>query len=396
MNATMSSRTDVLIEPAGAGAAAVSASITSSAPVSPGDRDAAAIDVLHRLVRTPSVSGAEAAAVGVFVEIAAGLGLQASIDGAGNALALRPAAGPERARIILLGHIDTVPGHIPVRIENGVLHGRGSVDAKGPLAAMLLAAARAPVADGVCLEVIAAVGEETAASPGARFVAARRSPAACIIGEPSGWDGVTLGYKGRLRVTVQVSGGSAHSAGPGGSACDVLTGWWSRVRRWADRMNAGHAGAFDTIQSSLIGMNSGDDGLRQWARLAAGFRLPPWITPGEAERALPGIEAPGGFQVALNIDGREVAHAVDRNDPVVRALSGAIRRAGATPRPRLKTGTADLNVVGPVWRCPIAAYGPGDSRLDHTPDERLDLAEYLRSIQVLQGAITALSGEVCP
>ena len=31
--------------------------------------------------------------------------------------------------IVLLGHIDTVPGHIPVRIEDGVLHGRGSVDA---------------------------------------------------------------------------------------------------------------------------------------------------------------------------------------------------------------------------------------------------------------------------
>ena len=46
-------------------------------------------------------------------------------------------------KIVLLGHIDTVPGEIPVRVEDGVLHGRGSVDAKGPLATFVAAAAEA-------------------------------------------------------------------------------------------------------------------------------------------------------------------------------------------------------------------------------------------------------------
>ncbi|QKK09717.1 MAG: M20/M25/M40 family metallo-hydrolase [Planctomycetota bacterium] len=67
--------------------------------------------------------------------------MAAEIDEAGNALAHRgPADAP--VHIMLLGHIDTVPGDIPVRIAGGVLHGRGSVDAKGPLAAMLCRAAR--------------------------------------------------------------------------------------------------------------------------------------------------------------------------------------------------------------------------------------------------------------
>jgi LysW-gamma-L-lysine carboxypeptidase len=40
-------------------------------------------------------------------------------------------------------------------------------------------------------------------------------------------------------------------------------------------------------------------------------------------------------------------------------------------------------VVGPVWNCPIVAYGPGDSRLDHTPNEHIDIAGYLQAIAIL-------------
>ena len=56
----------------------------------------------------------------------------------------------------------------------------------------------------------------------------------------------------------------------------------------------------------------------------------------------------------------------------------------------LKTGTSDMNVVAPVWRCPIVAYGPGDSALDHTPHEHLSLDEYWRAITVLEAALRSL------
>ena len=49
-----------------------------------------------------------------------------------------------------------------------------------------------------------------------------------------------------------------------------------------------------------------------------------------------------------------------------------------------------MNIVGPVWNCPIFAYGPGDSALDHTPDEHIDLDEYLRAIRVLTQALSRL------
>jgi LysW-gamma-L-lysine carboxypeptidase len=51
-----------------------------------------------------------------------------------------------------------------------------------------------------------------------------------------------------------------------------------------------------------------------------------------------------------------------------------------------------MNVVAPLWQCPVVAYGPGDSALDHTPDEHLDLDEYWRAVVVLESCLTRLAG----
>lgn len=364
--------------------------------------DADAIECVHRLVATPSVSGSEHRAVCEFVRIASAWGFETSIDDAGNGIATRRSGdrdGAERnsrpTELVLLGHIDTVPGDIPVRIADGVLHGRGSVDAKGPLAAMLSAAARADLPSNCVVRVVAAVGEETPVSPGARHLSKTWRPDACIIGEPSGWTGVTLGYKGRLVMVASLEQRSGHSAGPHGSAGDSVVALWSSVLSAIACLNETHTGAFDTIQATLRSLNTESDGLHDRAALTAGFRLPRWITPEVLEAMLRGL-ARGIAGLTLRFEGHEVAHASDRNDPVVRALSAGVRSLGERPHPKLKTGTADLNVVAPMWRCPIAAYGPGDSALDHTPTEHLLLDEYCRSIRVLVHAIHGLLSEIRP
>ncbi len=356
--------------------------------------DDEATDLIVDLVGTKSLSGAERPAVDVFVRRAAVAGFHSEIDAAGNGLAWRRAAGDtpagEQKTIVLLGHIDTVPGDIPVRLEDGVLHGRGSVDAKGPLASFLAGASRAELPDGVNLLVCAACGEEEE-SPGAHHLKTQLRPDACFIGEPSAWDGVTLGYKGSVRMNATVTRDNGHSAGPGDSACDYLIAWWQRVQQRVHDLNRDRTGDFDRILWSVRGIASNNDGLHDVGELNAGYRLPTWITVRELKDIIRDIDHDG---VNLIFTGDEEAWRSERNDPVARALSAAIRAEGARPKPKVKTGTCDMNVVGPVWRCPIAAYGPGDSLLDHSPTEHLVIDEYHAAIRVVSRAIESLATEL--
>jgi len=145
------------------------------------------------------------------------------------------------------------------------------------------------------------------------------------------------------------------------------------VLRLAGSLNHGKPSVFDQLQATIQSMHSSADGERGHARIGGGFRLPAGLDPDEFARL---IQRLASRDIVLEVSGQERAYATDRNDPVVRAISSGFREHGARPRPKLKTGTADLNVVGPIWKCPLAAYGPGDSSLDHTPREHLSIGEY--------------------
>jgi len=361
-------------------------------PIGQGQGHDQATELLFDLVSAKSFSGEEGPAAAVFGRYARALGLDSSIDEVGNAIAHRGAASEDAlVHIVCLGHIDTVPGDIPVRIEDGVLHGRGSVDAKGPISAMLIAGSRAELPEGVRLTIAGAVGEEAAGSIGARHLAPQWKPDACLIGEPSASNGVTLGYKGRLLARATATCPNTHSAGKDPSASDEIIAWWSGVLALVESFNQEPTRTFDQIQATISDMTSTCDGMEQRSVFNAGFRLPPAMDP---ETLIEQVTALCNEHVTIEFDGAERAHATTRNDPVVRALSSAIRTCSMRPHPKLKTGTADLNVVAPIWQCPIAAYGPGDSSLDHTPIEHLPLDEYQRSIEVLTHAISTLASEL--
>lgn len=356
--------------------------------------DREAIGLLRAMVSTPSVSGDEAALAALLVDAMRRAGLNAAIDEAGNAVGATSGdplrSQPDTTDVVLLGHMDTVPGVVPVREENGRLYGRGSVDAKGPLAAFIAAAARIEMPDGVRLVVIGAVEEETPTSRGARAVIDRYSPAACIIGEPSGTDGVTIGYKGRLVVRYAMERSSAHTAGPAPSAADEAFRWWQAVLNDCLALHAADSSPFESLQANVRSLMTHHDGLADRIEMVAGFRLPPGLAPEHVE-AVCTRHAGGG---SVEFVGREWAVVADRGSPVVRALNAGVRALGARPRLLLKTGTSDMNVVAPAWRCPIAAYGPGDSGLDHTPDEHIEIDAFVRSIGVLTHALPALAGEL--
>jgi len=343
--------------------------------------------LLIRAVSIPSVSGQEAEVAAHLVDWMSRHGFQVRVDGAGNAVGER-GSGPRT--IALLGHIDTVPGDIPVRVENGVLHGRGSVDAKGSFCAFVAAVASLPDAAlrGARFVCIGATEEEAPSSRGARHAVDEYQPDFVLIGEPSGWSGLTLGYKGRLVAHVGVEKDNFHTAGEGTSAADDLAEAWFRVRTWATPEPG--QGIFDAVQATIQGLSAQSDGLAQVAQGTFGLRLPPRLSPGEAEQALRGLLA--DLPVTLTFTGHEAAVRHPRDNALTRALRVAIREGGGTPLFKVKTGTSDMNVVAERWPVPTVAYGPGDSALDHTPNEYLELAEYDRAVAVLTAALTRLAG----
>jgi [amino group carrier protein]-lysine/ornithine hydrolase len=337
-------------------------------------------EILRRLVAKYSPSGRERAAVREFTSIARQLGYSTSVDRVGNGLARR---GRGRPRIMFLGHIDTVEGRRPVRHRGGRVHGRGSVDAKGALAAAL-AAGRSFAGPGE-LTVVAAVGEEVD-SRGARDLVGRRRVDRLIVGEPSGWDGVTIGYKGELQLTARFHGRRTHYSSPAPTTADLALAWTQAVRGVAAARQT--ESLFASLTAKTIAVESRRRGDFETASVTVDFRLPPGMTTAELLKLLP--TEPGKPRIRVRIRAEPVE--VDRTNPTVAALTAGVRALGARPTLWRKSGTSDLNIALPVWRVPAAAYGPGDARLDHTARESLSDADLERSVAVLREAFERLAG----
>ncbi len=356
-------------------------------------------DTLIGLVSQYSPSGNERGAVEWLVGRMKSLGYnEAYIDEAGNAVGVM---GKGQKQVVLLGHIDTVPGEIAVRVENAeatdligatrespLLYGRGSVDAKGPLACFTDAVAQVGKKDDWQFVVIGAVEEERN-SEGARFVVNQYKPDFAIIGEPNHWDRVALGYKGSAWANVIVKRQQTHTASGEETAAEIAVEIWLKIKAYVNLFNEDKKKIFDQLLLTLRGIDSAQDGFEQQATLKVGVRLPVEVSPQDWYARLNEIvkeEAlvePTGFAIP--------AWGCEKNTPLVRAFLSAIRSQGGEPRFVYKTGTADLNIVAPIWKCHAVVYGPGDSALDHTPNEHLPLEEYEKSVRVLSATLQNLT-----
>ncbi|WP_328451113.1 M20/M25/M40 family metallo-hydrolase [Streptomyces sp. NBC_00386] len=338
-----------------------------------------AAGLLREMLEIPSSSYQERALADYLAVAMADLGFQAHIDAVGNVIGvIERGDGPT---LMLLGHLDTVSGQLPVRSEDGRLYGRGAVDAKGPLAAMICAAAGAADFPGRIV-VIGVVEEETPRSRGAMAIRATHDrPDALIIGEPSGWSSVVLGYKGKLDLRYTVRCPATHPSNPVPKASELAVVCWEAL---VDLLgpDAGH-GVFDQPGATLCRLNG--DLTKATADLSV--RVPPGFDVDGLVSALRDRLPAGDLEVLNSV----AACRVGRADPTVRALVSGIRRLHAQPRLVVKTATSDMNTLAEVWDIPMATYGPGDSSLDHADDEHIVLSDYLRGIDVLTIAISELA-----
>ncbi len=351
-----------------------------------------ALEFLKKAIAIPSVSGQEQAVAEYLVAEMQSFCDEAFVDEAGSAIGR---LGHGDLKIVFLGHIDTVAGDIPVRVENGDLWGRGSVDAKGSFCTAVAAAARLSeeFKSKISLTLIGATEEEAPSSKGARYAArSYEKPDLVIIGEPSNWDAMTLGYKGRLVSKWTLSKANFHSAGQGSTAAEDMVSIWNQLKNHAETYNQDKTGIFDTLQIALQEISSKTDGLEQTANAVIGYRLPPSLNPEALERLITDFSFEfEDTSVSVLVTGQEIAYRSQKDTALTRAFRTAIRQTGGKPRFKVKTGTSDMNVVAPIWDVPMLAYGPGDSNLDHTPEERLSLEEYKKAVTVLVTALELLA-----
>lgn len=331
-------------------------------------------DLLRRTAELVDISS-PSLAEGAFADVVEGE-LHAlpwlSVDRVGDNVVARTHLGREH-RLILAGHLDTVPanGNETARIDGDTLWGLGSADMKGGLAVFLELAATVPE-PVVDVTYVFYVAEEIAAEHSGLLELLRERPDllvadAAILGEPT--DGaLEAGCQGTARVRVTLTGERSHTARP----------WKGRnaIHRLGPVLEA--IGAYDTREPTIDGctyreavqavfVEGGVAGnvVPDRAVLTVNLRFAPDRTAEEAVEAF--RELIGGHLApddTLEVVDAAAAAAPSLTHPVLAPLVAS----GVTVRAKL--GWTDVSRFAEAG-IPAVNFGPGDSAVAHMQDEHV-------------------------
>ncbi len=324
-----------------------------------------------RLVDIESVSGAEKPLADAIEAALRGLP-HLTVHRDGDALVARTGLGRPQ-RVILAGHIDTVPvaGNLPSHLERGLLYGCGSADMKSGVAVQLRLAASVPEPARDVTYVFYDC-EEVEAERNGMLRLSRRSPGLlagdfAVLMEPTGC-AVEGGCQGTLRAEIRATGKRAHSARSwlgsnaihaAGDIINVLRGYAARQPE-VDGLTY-HEGL------SAVGVRGGvaQNVIPDECVITVNYRFAPDRSPAQAEAHV--REVFDGWEVAVT----DVAGGARPGlaDPAAVAFVAA---TGGIPRAKLGwTDVARFDALG----VPAVNYGPGDPQVAHTAGEHVAVSE---------------------
>jgi len=338
-------------------------------------------ELTARLVDIPSVSGSEGPLADA-VESALAALPHLTVHRDGNAIVARSAFGlPER--VVLAGHLDTVPvhGNLPSRLDGGLLYGCGSCDMKAGVAVQLRLAAQLTSAVRDVTYVFYDC-EEVEAERNGLLRLSRSSPDLlagdfAVLLEPTGGV-VEGGCQGTLRADVIALGQRAHSARSwlgknaihaAGDILDVLRGYQPRQPE-VDGL-AYHEGL------NAVGISGGVAGnvIPDECVVSVNYRFAPDRSADDAADHVREVFA--GFDVRVT----DVAAGAR---PGLRQPAAASFAAAVGGQPRAKLGWTDVARFDALG-VPAVNYGPGDPQLAHTRDEHVALAQIDECERVMLG-----------
>jgi acetylornithine deacetylase len=319
------------------------------------------------LLAIDSSTGAESAVVNFVSKwlIARGwnVSLQEVTRGRANIWASRAGHG-----VTLSTHLDTVPPYIPPKLQKNHLRGRGTCDAKGIAAAMLVAADQLVKAGEERVDLLFVVGEE-GGSDGAR--AANRLAATSkflVNGEPTE-SKLASGAKGSLRVTVRTHGRAAHSAYAelGESAIAPMLALLPTIE------------SVELPKDDVLGRTTVNIGT---------------IRAGTAANIVPAL-AEAELMFRLVGDVKPVKAAVEK---WVKAGRAEAEYGSYIPAQHFHTipgfevapvaYTTDIPLLS-KWGTPLL-FGPGSIHVAHTPDEFIDVKELRAAVDAYQRIVRSL------
>jgi LysW-gamma-L-lysine carboxypeptidase len=358
-----------------------------------------AVRLLTNLLGIYSPSGKEEDIASFLAVEMKKLGFQVGVDSIGNVIGV---VGEGEPVIFLCGHMDTVAGHLPLRVEEGKIYARGAVDAKGPLAAMIMAAAQVakePAFKGKVL--VASVVEEEATSRGVRHLITQGIKADyAIFGEPSGVENITIGYKGQIQLKVTCKTQTGHSSTPWlyENALEKAYEVWEHIKNSYPPLEKQES-PFQALTACLTKVSGGraNSVIPFESEMHIDIRIPPQLTSAqvfeETQKVIAKYQADNPkVTVKATMEDSVEPFEVNKSSPLVHAFSASVRKVLNKPATLLrKTGTGDMNILGKAMNLPIVTYGPGDSHLDHTTEEHIVIAEYLDSIQIYKETLLKLS-----
>jgi acetylornithine deacetylase len=318
-------------------------------------------ELTRQLIDIPSVTGEEGAVgsflVGHLEDLGYRVEKQEIAPGRFNVLATTG----EPPRIVFSTHMDTVPPFISASEDDEYIHGRGSCDAKGIIAAQIFAAERLRSTGVNDVGLLFTVDEELS-SEGAQAVNDHPLARECrflINGEPTD-NRMAIGTKGSVRLIVTTSGRAAHSAYPefGESAIEKLLDILHDIR------------AVDWPENSFFGATTCNLGV-----IEGGTR--PNVIPDHARAQL---------QIRLGIDIEQVKitveHAVGGRGEIEYASAHNPVRLFSIPGfdETVVRFTTDVPYLS-NWGKPLL-LGPGSILVAHTDHERVSKRELQAAVDL--------------
>jgi succinyl-diaminopimelate desuccinylase len=344
------------------------------------------------LVDIPSESRREAAAA-AWVEAAVPVGALRLVHRDDETLLYLSKRRPGAPLAVLAGHLDTVPeqGNLPGRIADGWVHGLGASDMKGGVAVLVELARKLGAATG---ELAVDVGllffpreelpQEESALPGLfAACAAVREADLVVLLEPTDNE-LHLGCLGNLTARLVFHGESAHSARPwtGTNAIERAVAGLARVLPVPPREVEIEGLRFVEVASATgIAGGIATNVVPDRATCVLNFRYAPDRSPASAEEHVRGLGAAAGAD-EVEIAGNSQPAPVVADTPLVHRL----REAGgfALAPKQAWTPVAEFAAAG------LAAVnlGPGATRYAHKRDERVEIAELVRTFTALYRFVT--------